>query len=475
MQSQAPETTESMTSVASRPTPAAADRNGRVTRRERQMVWQLGTFSWLAVDASIAVLSVMLAFIVSPYVGILDTSRTQPGYVNFAIAVAISICMVAHIAGLHDSRLPRIILDLVGRVCLVVGISMMFLNLLLLVMYYEKLSRYMSGFVCVFATLGMIGFRVLVWKLSDTFVQRVCFLGDDRFRFDAVNFVARNRLPFKTVSTLDFPDPGREQPLSDWAIGNDVSEIVYDEASCGQDEVELLHCLDEGLRVTSYADFIEGNYLLVPIERIDARWLLGASVEVAHPYYNGIKRLVDVVVALVGLVLSSPILLLAIVLIKLESPGKAIYSQERVGRFKRPFRIFKLRSMVTNAEANGAQWAAKADARITRVGRILRATRIDEIPQFWNVLRGEMSLVGPRPERPEFVELLSREIPFYLQRHLVKPGLTGWAQINFPYGASVEDAANKLKYDLYYVKHASLMLDLQIALRTLGTVMSGSR
>ncbi|HEY6565756.1 MAG TPA: sugar transferase, partial [Pirellulaceae bacterium] len=126
-------------------------------------------------------------------------------------------------------------------------------------------------------------------------------------------------------------------------------------------------------------------------------------------------------------------------------------------------------------ESHGAQWATLGDSRITRIGRFLRKTRIDELPQFWNVLWGDMSLVGPRPERPEFVELLGSQIPFYLQRHLVKPGLTGWAQINYPYGASVEDAANKLRYDLYYVKKASLLLDLQIGLRTIGTLMAGSR
>ena len=160
---------------------------------------------------------------------------------------------------------------------------------------------------------------------------------------------------------------------------------------------------------------------------------------------------------------------------RLESKGPSLYSQDRVGRFQQHFRIYKLRSMVQNAETNGAQWAAAADARVTRVGRFLRFTRLDEIPQFWNVLRGDMSLVGPRPERPEFVELLSAQIPFYSHRHVVKPGLTGWAQINYPYGASIEDANNKLKYDLYYMKRASLLLDLQIGLRTLGAMMRGSR
>ena len=131
--------------------------------------------------------------------------------------------------------------------------------------------------------------------------------------------------------------------------------------------------------------------------------------------------------------------------------------------------------MRTDSEVNGAQWAKENDSRITLVGKVLRKTRLDELPQFWNVLKGEMSLIGPRPERPEFVDELGEQIPFYLQRHLVKPGLTGWAQINYPYGASVEDAYNKLTYDFYYIKNASIGLDLQVFLRTIGTVMKGSR
>ena len=195
------------------------------------------------------------------------------------------------------------------------------------------------------------------------------------------------------------------------------------------------------------------------------------------PYYHGIKRVFDVIMALLVGIASLPLMLIAMIAIKLESRGRdgVIYSQWRVGRFGRPFRIYKLRTMVTNAEADGAKWATKGDSRITLVGRILRKTRIDELPQVWNVIRGDMSLVGPRPERPEFIDMLQHEIPFYVQRHLVKPGLTGWAQINYPYGSSVQDSLNKLTYDLYYIKRASLQLDLQILLRTCGTLMKGSR
>jgi len=178
-------------------------------------------------------------------------------------------------------------------------------------------------------------------------------------------------------------------------------------------------------------------------------------------------------VALVGAILSLPIALVAALLIKLESPGPALYKQERVGQAGRPFTIMKFRSMRADAERDGPVWAQSGDSRVTRVGRIIRQTRIDEIPQFWNILRGEMNFVGPRPERPHFVKQLAEEIPFYEQRHLTRPGLTGWAQIKYPYGSAVEDARQKLQYDLYYVKNQSLVLDAVIMFETIKTILFG--
>ncbi len=169
-----------------------------------------------------------------------------------------------------------------------------------------------------------------------------------------------------------------------------------------------------------------------------------------------------------------PIAVVTAVLIKLDSPGPVLYSQERVGKNGRPFTVYKFRSMRTDAEKDGPVWASKAgDARTTRVGRVIRKIRVDEIPQFWNILRGDMNFVGPRPERPHFVKQLAEEIPFYEQRHLIPPGLTGWAQIKYPYGASVEDARQKLQYDLYYIKNQSLLLDAVILFETVKTILFG--
>lgn len=178
-------------------------------------------------------------------------------------------------------------------------------------------------------------------------------------------------------------------------------------------------------------------------------------------------------IALVGALLSLPIALLAALLIKLESPGPVLYRQERVGKNGRPFTLMKFRSMRIDAEKDGPVWAQSDDTRTTRVGRIIRKIRVDEIPQFWNILRGDMNFVGPRPERAHFVKQLADEIPYYEQRHLIEPGLTGWAQIKYPYGASIEDARQKLQYDLYYIKNQSLMLDAAILFETVKTILFG--
>lgn len=185
------------------------------------------------------------------------------------------------------------------------------------------------------------------------------------------------------------------------------------------------------------------------------------------------KRALDVMSALVGLVLSAPILLVLAAIIKITSPGPVFYSQRRVGRDSHIFTVYKLRSMCNDAErATGPVWAARnGDTRITWIGRFMRRTRLDEIPQFWNILIGNMSFVGPRPERPEFVQSLSEQIPFYRQRHVIKPGLTGWAQVRYTYGATVEEAMEKLQYDLYYIKHLSVTFDLFIIFETIKTVL----
>ena len=235
--------------------------------------------------------------------------------------------------------------------------------------------------------------------------------------------------------------------------------------------LEATLSLREPVMTLELSDIYERALGRVPCEEINAAWFLHVLGEGRR---RMIQDMVNRVVALVALVLLAPLLGLIALAVRIDSRGPALYRQERVGERGRHFTIFKFRSMVVDAESNGVQWAGENDPRVTRVGRFLRLTRLDELPQLLNVVRGEMALVGPRPERPEFVEQLSSEVPFFEFRNLLKPGITGWAQVYAPYGASVEDAAVKLSYDLYYLRHRSIATDLAILFRTVWVVVSGA-
>jgi sugar transferase (PEP-CTERM system associated) len=222
---------------------------------------------------------------------------------------------------------------------------------------------------------------------------------------------------------------------------------------------------------TSFFERVTGQ---VHIDMLRPSWLIFSGRRKDTRLTTALRDVVHRSLGLIGLILSLPISLLAVVLIKLESKGPALYKQERVGKNGKIIKVIKFRSMRTDAEKEGVPiWATSNDNRVTRVGKIIRKIRIDEIPQFWNIIKGEMSFVGPRPERPHFVAQLAEEIPFYEHRHLTAPGLTGWAQIKYPYGASVEDARQKLQYDLYYIKNQSLALDFVIVFETVKTVLFG--
>lgn len=211
----------------------------------------------------------------------------------------------------------------------------------------------------------------------------------------------------------------------------------------------------------------------VSLGMIRPSWLIFTGPGRKAKFTSLSRTIVHRLAALIGALLSLPIVIITAILIKLDSRGPVFYKQERVGKNGRLFTLIKFRSMRVDAEADGPVWASKSDDRTTRVGRIMRKVRIDEIPQFWNILRGEMSFVGPRPERPHFVDQLAQEIPYYEQRHLIAPGLTGWAQIKYPYGASIEDARQKLQYDLFYIKNYSLVFDALILFETIKIILFG--
>ncbi|MEW6198907.1 MAG: sugar transferase [Planctomycetota bacterium] len=249
-----------------------------------------------------------------------------------------------------------------------------------------------------------------------------------------------------------------------------ASELILDPATGGA----LASCLERCCRVTDQTTFVEKLLGEVPAETLAAEWFLRADVQ-NRSNYEAVRRMMDATVAALGLLLTLPLWPLVALAIRLDSPGPVLFRQRRVGQHGRLFTIYKFRTMRVDAEADGARWAVRDDPRVTRVGRFLRRSRLDELPQLLNILRGDMALVGPRPERPEFVRQLEQLLPHYRLRHLIKPGLTGWAQIHYGYGGSVADALRKLCYDLYYLKHRALELDVAILFRTLGTFVLGAR
>lgn len=292
--------------------------------------------------------------------------------------------------------------------------------------------------------------------------------------FSVVGFVRMGNEPCRIQPERQL---SLEQPLPEFSLARDIDEIVVapDDRRGGLPVDELLDCKMSGLTVVDLLTFFEREAGLLQIDYLHPGWLVFSD----GFQYSGAqqvgKRVFDILASVILLSVAWPFMLLTTVAILLESGWKApiLYRQTRVGKNWRLFQVIKFRSMRTDAEKHGAQWAAKKDDRVTRVGRFIRKTRIDELPQLFNVLKGEMSFVGPRPERPEFVERFTETIPYYAERHRVKPGITGWAQLCYPYGSGYQDAIGKLQYDLYYVKNYSLFLDFLIMLQTVEVVLWG--
>jgi len=268
-----------------------------------------------------------------------------------------------------------------------------------------------------------------------------------------------------------------EKPIAEVCseYGADEIVIAVEDNKKNFPTEEIIDCKLRGIQITELASFFEQRTGKIHIDAWSPGRMIFLDGFDNNVWRMMVKRLFDMTVASIGLLLAAPVMFLLVLIVRHESKWRdpAIYKQIRTGQHGQPFTIYKFRSMVVDAERSGAVWAQKNDPRVTKVGAFMRKTRLDELPQLWNVLKGDMSFVGPRPERPEFVEQLSHKIPFYAMRHRVKPGITGWAQVNYPYGDSEADTREKLQYDLYYVKNHSLFLDLIILLQTAQVVLFG--
>jgi sugar transferase (PEP-CTERM system associated) len=235
---------------------------------------------------------------------------------------------------------------------------------------------------------------------------------------------------------------------------------------------ELLQLRTQGVKIEEATSWLEKISGKIEVENLDSSWLVFGGGFRRSTAFRMVRRVISVVISLIGLILALPLIPLIMLAIRLDSKGRVFYTQTRVGKAGHIFKVVKFRTMREDAEAaSGPKWAGDNDPRITRVGKFLRSLRLDEIPQLWCVLKGDMAFVGPRPERPEFIELLSKQIPYYGIRHMVRPGLTGWAQVRYKYGSTVEDSREKLQYDLFYIKNASIGLDLLIMFLTVKTVL----
>ena len=265
-----------------------------------------------------------------------------------------------------------------------------------------------------------------------------------------------------------------EESIHEIALRLDVDDIVvaFEERRGSLPTEELLACRLDGIVIHEAEAFYERLTGKIPAEGMRPSYLIFNPGFHQHPLAEGLKRIVDVLLAVVGILLSWPVMIATALLVRFDSPGPILFRQERTGAHGHPFTLLKFRSMRVDAEkSTGPVWATQDDPRVTRAGRFIRKTRLDELPQLFNVLSGAMSMVGPRPERPTFVEELEEKIPYYSQRHIVKPGITGWAQINYSYGNTLEDALQKLQYDLFYIKYQSTIFDLSILFHTVKTVL----
>jgi len=412
------------------------------------------------------------------------------------VSAAFLTCM--YYFDLYDSAIVSNRREVLVRLIQVLGVAYIGLGLLYYLYPPVKLGRGIFHLGFLFVGLLLLLWRGLFSVINSTprLAERVVILGDGPLAESLHHEIeARPELGIRVAGSaqmfgnegrsdnrersempVTLSQPGyREELSADRQIRRIDRIVVAMEERRGKLPVDLLLSLkNRGVQVQDGNDVYESITGKVPIESIRLSWLLFSPGYFASRVFLFYKRFASLATSIVGLLLSLPLLPFVILAIKFSSPGKIFYRQSRVGRGGRVFRCYKFRTMRSDAEADsGPTWATDDDPRITKVGRFLRKTRMDEIPQLLNVLRGDMSLVGPRPERPEFVAALKQEIPYYHLRHSVRPGITGWAQILYKYGSSVEDAKEKLRYDLYYIKNMSAGLDLLIILSTVKIILLG--
>ncbi|WCM27654.1 TIGR03013 family PEP-CTERM/XrtA system glycosyltransferase [Sphingomonas sp. QA11] len=403
----------------------------------------------------------------------------------FTFAASVELAMIA--VGVYGASALQSLRFAAARLLVAVSLGVIFLSVLFFLLptitFWRSNLLYSMGIA-----IGMlIALRILLGKTlgGQVFKRRIVVLGAGARAVRLKALAATPGAGFVVVGYVSMSEAARIIPeaiardaiynLADHVVLLNASEVVLalEERRNALPLKDLLRIKTTGVHVNEISTFLERETGRVDLQSVNPSWLIFSDGFSSGRMLSSLfKRLFDIAASLVLLILTLPLILITALAIKLESKGPAFYRQRRVGLYSVGFDVIKLRSMRQDAEVDGkAVWAEKDDPRITRIGRIIRKLRIDELPQTWSVLKGEMSFVGPRPERPQFVEDLEQQLNFYAERHMVKPGITGWAQINYPYGASIDDARQKLEYDLYYAKNYSPFLDVLILLQTIRVVL----
>ena len=411
-----------------------------------------------------------------------DAARL-PHLLTFAVTLQLAMVGVG-VYGVDALRSMRIA---TARLVVAVSLGVLLLSLIFFLLPAVTFWRSNLLYAMLLGLAGLFALRLVLGQTlgSEAFKRRVLVLGAgpraarlqalacaDGAGFAIAGYVAMNDGPVAVPSAVNRADIAQ---LTDHVVRLGVSEVVLalEERRNALPLGDLLRIKTTGVHVNEISSFLERETGRVDLDSLNPSWLIFSDGFSAGRRISAAgKRAFDIAVSGIILALFAPLILIVALAVKLESKGPAFFRQRRVGLYGQSFDILKLRSMREDAEVGGkAVWAQKDDPRVTRVGAIIRKLRIDELPQAWTVLKGEMSLVGPRPERPQFVTDLEARLPFYAERHVVKPGITGWAQINYPYGASIEDARQKLEFDLYYAKNYTPFLDLLILLQTVRVVL----
>ncbi len=451
-----------------------------------QLLVGLSVSTWLLFDLSLLSVSICFAYSQFPPPDLPATPHIGlwPAGAIFASMLTIS----GLIFGLHERETIMSRSRIITRITLTAGTATVMAYAIIYVLMYATVSRRVTGVtMSAFVVIGA-GARLGAWWAIHR-VHRGLLVVGPRCLYDSFERAQANgnlneyRLVGYTVTDNDAAEAAYEPnclgPIIDQV--SRLSELMVTDIVVGAEAASdarvmdwMVPCLQRGCRVTNEAIFYEKATGQILVNEITPLWFLFADLKVNCDRRAILKRAVDLIAAVVGFCVFAPVCPLIALAIKLCDGGPVFYSQDRVGQNGPIFKLYKFRTMRPDAENGKSVWASPDDPRVTRVGRLLRKSRLDELPQLYNVLMGQMSIIGPRPERPDIVVDLCIVLPYYAERHLVKPGITGWAQISFRYGASIEDARRKLQYDLYYLKHMSFELDLMILFRTIGTFVRGA-